>query len=82
MLPCIEIFGAARCQGTSKRTGLPCKNVAAYKSRCCRMHGAVPKPLSGKAHPNFKHGFFSKHGKAEYRRAMTELKKLKNLLDL
>jgi hypothetical protein len=74
MLPSIVNYGAARCQGKSKRTGLPCRNVAAYKSRCCRLHGAVPKPLSGKDHPNYKNGWYTKAGIEEYRSAKEALK--------
>lgn len=74
MLPSIVKYGAARCQAKSKRSGLPCRNLAAFKSRCCRLHGAVPNPLSGSDHPNYKHGGYSKAGIAEYKRAKQSLK--------
>ena len=52
------VNGAKLCQGVSKRTKLPCKNPAAFGCRTCRMHGAHRRhaALSGKDHPNFKHG--------------------------
>ena len=82
MLPSIIKYGAARCQGKSKRTGLRYHNVAAFKSRCCRLHGAVPKPLSGKDHPNFKHGWYSKSGKENYRKAIKDLKEAARVLKI
>ena len=82
MLPSIVKYGAARCQGKSKRTGLPCRNVAAFKSRCCRLHGANPKPITGKDHPNYKHGWYSKDGKAEYKKSIAALKDAAKLLNI
>lgn len=56
-LPSVK-FGAKLCQAKSKRTGLPCKNVAAHQCMVCRLHGAhrAKTGLAGKKHPNYKHG--------------------------
>lgn len=43
--------------GAKTRSGVPCQNAPMGNGRC-RMHGG--KSLSGIAHPNYKHGRYSK----------------------
>lgn len=57
-LPSIRTHGAKQCAAKTKRTGLPCKNPAAYGCSSCRLHGARKKESikRGKLHPNYLHG--------------------------
>jgi len=57
-LPSIFKHGAKQCTAKSKRTSLPCNNLAAYGCRTCRMHGARKKDSikRGEQHPNYVHG--------------------------
>lgn len=57
-LPSISKHDAKQCTAKSKRTSLPCKNLAAYGCRTCRYHGARrPESIKrGKQHPNYVHG--------------------------
>lgn len=66
------------CAARSKRTGLPCRNPAAYGCRTCRVHGAH-RIRRGKNAPNFKSGMFSESGIAEYRAGMSRLQLLEEL---
>lgn len=45
--------------GAKTRAGAPCKTTAMRNGRC-RMHGG--KSLAWFAHPNYKHGRYSKYG--------------------
>ncbi len=57
-LPSITKHRAKLCTAKSKRTGLPCKNPAAYGCRTCKVHGArkAESIKRGEQHPNFVHG--------------------------
>ena len=57
-LPSITKHRAKQCTAKSKRTGIPCKNPAAYGCKSCRVHGArkVESIKRGKDHVNFVHG--------------------------
>jgi hypothetical protein len=55
-LPSMHLYGAKQCTANSKRTKQRCKNPAAYGCRTCKVHGSRKNILSGKAHPNWKHG--------------------------
>lgn len=66
------------CAARSKRTGLPCRNPAAYGCRTCRVHGAH-RIRRGKNAPNFKTGIYSKSGIAEYRSGMARLVELERI---
>ena len=57
-LPSITKHGAKQCTAKSKRTGMPCNNLAAYGCRNCRLHGARKKDSikRGEQHPNYVHG--------------------------
>ena len=72
-------YGAKQCTAKSKRTGLPCNNPAAYGCRTCRMHGARKNVVSGKAHPNWKHGGRSKEGVKQHSEKLGELRYLEDL---
>ena len=80
-LPSISKHGAKQCTARSKRTGLPCKNPAAYGCRTCRMHGARKKESikRGKAHPGFIHGERSIEGIERHREVMGRIKMLTKL---
>jgi hypothetical protein len=81
-LPAITKYGARQCKSKSKRTGLPCKNLAAHGCLSCRMHGAHKSKnvLKGEMHPNFKHGFDTKDAIKERKQKFAELSYLaKNL---
>lgn len=75
------VNGANLCQGVSKRTKLPCKNPAAFGCRTCRMHEAHQSRfvLSGKDHPNFRHGNQTNFARGERHAAS---KRLHELVDL
>ena len=49
---------ARRC-GAKTRSAARCRNLAVRGMKRCRMHGG--KSLIGIAHPNHKHGLYSKH---------------------
>lgn len=49
--------GQAIC-GAKTRSGKPCKRSPTYQGRC-HLHGG--KSLPGIAHPNYKHGWYSKY---------------------
>jgi hypothetical protein len=59
--------GALQCQVKCKRTGIRCKNPAAFSCKSCRMHGAhrSRKALRGADHPNYKNGGETKEARAE-----------------
>ena len=65
-LPCIRKGTANRCEGKSKRTGLPCQNPSAFGCKTCRMHGAHRKKVAtGDNHWNLQHGRSTKKKRAE-----------------
>lgn len=66
------------CSAKSRRTGLPCRNPAAYGCLTCRFHGAH-RIRRDKDAPNYKTGIYSESGIAEYRARMTQLLVLENL---
>ena len=80
-LPSVLKHGAKLCSAKSKRTGLPCKNPAAYGCRTCRMHGARKKESikRGKDHVNFVHGERSLEGIQRHREVMGRIKMLTKL---
>jgi len=77
-LPAITKYGASQCQCKSKRTGLPCRNLAAHGCTSCRLHGSHKSKnvLKGEAHPNYRHGMDTKEAKAERERKFAELNQL------
>jgi len=80
-LPCIQNGTAPRCQGRSKRTGLPCLNPAAFGCKTCRVHGAhrSRNAAKGEAHYNYQHGGFTKESRTEQSRKSAELHQLVDL---
>lgn len=46
-----------RCNARTRRGGL-CQNLPMWPTHRCRMHGGAS--LRGPAHPNYKHGRYSK----------------------
>lgn len=81
-LPCVSKHGAKLCECLSKRTKLPCNNVAAFGSKACRMHGAhkTHARLSGSHHPNFKHGLETISAKKDRSKKIHELNEAMKLL--
>ena len=61
------INGALQCRVKCKRTGILCKNPAAFGCKSCRLHGASRsrKALRGAEHPNYKNGEETKEARAE-----------------
>ncbi len=51
--------GRVVCGSHRHRVELPCQNTAVYPNGRCRLHGGAA--LAGVAHPNFRHGRYSKH---------------------
>lgn len=66
------------CSAKSKRTGLPCRNPAAFGCKTCRFHGAHPIRRGNEA-PNFKTGMYSESGIAEYRACMARLQEIERV---
>lgn len=66
------------CSAKSKRTGLPCRNPAAYGCRTCKTHGAH-RIRRGKDAPNFKSGMYSESRIAEYRADMSRLQHIEEI---
>ena len=77
-LPVITKYGVKQCLSKSKRSGLPCKNLAAYGCSTCRMHGSHKSRnvLKGSTHPNYKHGMDTKEAIAERKKKFDELNEL------
>ncbi len=76
-LPSVK-FGAKLCQAKSKRTGLPCKNVAAHQCATCRLHGARKSriALKGENHPNYRHGLATDEKRRNNAESSTRLRYL------
>ncbi len=77
-LASISKHGAKQCTARSKRSGMQCKNPAAYGCNSCRMHGARKKDSikRGEQHPNFVHGYRSMEGIRRNHEAMVRIKEL------
>jgi hypothetical protein len=74
--------GAKQCKVLCKRTGIVCRNPAAYGCISCRMHGAH-RPLitpKGINHPNYKHGRETLEAKAKRSAGLTRLRKIEDLM--
>lgn len=69
-----------KCNGRSRRTGLPCKNFPVSGRLQCRLHGG--KSLMGIAHRNFKHGKLSRYLPDRLVENFKEAYKDANLLEL
>lgn len=81
-LPSMRLFGAKQCTARSRRSGLSCKNPAAYGCKTCKVHGAR-KPESikrGKDHPNFVHGRRTLEAQAEQSTASRKLQQLEDAM--
>ena len=70
-----------QCEAKSKRTGLPCNNLAAYGCTTCRMHRAHKSrnAASGLDHYNYKDGKATQAARAEYALKSAELHQLVDL---
>jgi hypothetical protein len=82
-LPSVAIHGARQCKAITKRSKSRCLNPAAYACSTCRYHGATPvhtrKSVSGKDHPQFKHGRDTKQAKDRHQRSSAKLHFLEDL---
>lgn len=81
-LPSITKHFAKQCTARNRRSGLSCKNPAAYGCRSCRMHGArkVESIKRGKDHPNFVHGRRTLEAQAEQSTASRKLQQLEDAM--
>lgn len=61
--------------GAKNRSGLPCQKYPVQGGKRCQLHGG--KSLSGKAHPNYKHGGCTLEVRAQTRETSALLKELK-----
>ena len=75
---------AKQCTAKSKRTGLPCKNPAAYECRACRMHGArkAESIKRGEQHPNYLHGRRTLEAQAEQSATSRRLQQIEDAMHL
>ena len=80
MLPSV-INGALQCQVKCKRTGIRCKNPAAFSCKSCRMHGAHKsrKTLQGANHPQYRHGERTKESIKERQKTLLRLHMLEEI---
>jgi glucans biosynthesis protein len=81
-IPSITKHGAKQCTAKSKRTGMPCNNLAAYGCRTCRFHGARKNIVSGKDHPNFVHGRRTLEAELEQSATSRRLQQLEDAMHL
>ena len=83
-LPSISKHGAKQCTAKSKRTSRPCRNLAAYGCRTCRMHGArkAESIKRGKQHPNYVHGNRTLEAELEQSATSRRLQELEDAMHL
>jgi hypothetical protein len=79
-LPSVAKHGAKQCTAKSRRSGLSCKNPAAYGCRTCRCHGARKNIVSGKDHVNFVHGRRTLKAQAEQSATSRRLQQLEDAM--
>jgi hypothetical protein len=63
--------------GSKTRTGSLCQKPPLEGKKRCRLHGGMS--LSGKAHPNYRHGNCSIESRSENSEASAYIKQLKQL---
>ena len=75
------INGATQCTVSCKRTGIRCKNPAAFGCKSCRMHGAhrSRNSLQGVNHPQYKHGERTKESIADHQKTLLRLHTLEEI---
>ena len=75
------INGASQCAVKCKRTGIRCKNPAAFGCKSCRMHGAhrSRNSLQGVNHPQYKHGERTKESIADHQKTLLRLHTLEEI---
>jgi hypothetical protein len=71
---------APRCSAKSKRTGSRCRNPACAGFKVCRSHGG--RSRVGVAHPNFKHGRYSRHLPSHLAAKFKEVQEDSELIEL
>ncbi len=83
-LPSMRLYGAKQCAAKSKRTGLPCKNPAAYGCRTCKVHGARKAETikRGEQHPNYVHGGRTLETQAEQSATSRRLQQIEDAMHL
>ncbi len=67
-----------QCTARNRRTGLRCKNPAAFGCKTCRYHGAR-QILSDTDHPNYIHGQRTKAAIESYQNKVKELDAVEDL---
>ena len=75
------LAGALQCQVSCKRTGIRCKNPAAFGMKACRLHGSrrSRNTLRGADHPQYRNGKFTKEAKAEISATRLRLRMLEEI---
>lgn len=75
------VHGATQCQVKCKRTGIRCKNPAAFGCKSCRMHGAHKSrnTLQGAYHPQYRHGKRTKESIKEQQKTLLRLHTLEEI---
>ena len=83
-LPSISKHKAKQCTAKSKRTGLPCKNPAAWGCSTCKVHGARrPQSIKrGNQHPNYRHGRRTLEAEREQSATSRRLQQLEDAMHL
>ena len=80
MLPSV-VNGATQCKVNCKRTGIRCKNPAAFGCKSCRMHGAHKSrnTLYGINHPQYRHGEKTKESIEQSQKTLLRLHMLEEI---
>lgn len=68
-----------RCGAHCRTTGQPCKNPQMRNGRC-RMHGGKCRPVTGKAHYNYRHGHRTREAIEHRRQVRAEVRALRELI--
>jgi hypothetical protein len=69
----------AQCTAKNRKTGLRCKNPAAFGCKTCRYHGARRQISKGENHPNYKHGERTLEALSKYSQKVAELDHLEDI---
>ena len=68
----------AQCTASNRKSGVRCKNHAAFGCKSCKSHGAHIIP-SGLDHPNYKHGARTLEALSKYSQKVAELDQLEDI---
>ena len=68
----------AQCTASNRKSGVRCKNPAAFGCKSCKSHGAHIIH-SGLDHPNYKHGARTLEALSKYSQKVAELDQLEDI---